>query len=323
MAFSLNLPYAICKPASIIARRLRPVSTEAMGRATDLRAYYRWQYDTTRKFLDRFWSDLDFTGKTVLDFGSGLGGRAPFLIAQGASEVICLDINAGELELGRQYTAEMFPDTAHRIHFLEPHQLDSRHRADIALLVDCFEHFSTPEQTLSQVISLLRPGGMAWIGSIGWLHHAASHCNCYIPIPWCQAIFSERAIIRAIQDFQHAPDFVPTQWDEIEGVDRWDRITSLKDRPGEPLNLLNLRQIRALLTRSEFELLEFKTWPISGGRGPLAPVLRPLARLPLTREFFHSYYTAVLKKPAAAPALAVAAHGSVVNEMTAASAANL
>jgi 2-polyprenyl-3-methyl-5-hydroxy-6-metoxy-1,4-benzoquinol methylase len=323
MAFSLNLPYAICKPLTNVARRLQPISAEAANLVSDLRVYYRWQYESTRKFCDKFWTNIDFTGKSVLDFGSGLGGRAPFLIAQGASEVICLDINAGELELGRQYAAELFPEAAARIRFLEPHQLGSHHQADIALLVDCFEHFSTPQETLAQAAALLKPGGMAWIGSIGWLHHAASHCNCYIPIPWCQAIFSERAIIRTIQDLQHAPDFVPNQWDKLDGVDRWDRVTTLKDRPGESLNMLSLREIYALLTRSECDLLEFKTWPISGGRGPLAAVLGPLARLPLAREFFHSYYTAVLKKPGVAPALAVAAHGSTVNEVTAASAANL
>jgi SAM-dependent methyltransferase len=323
MTFSLNLPYFACRSAARVARHIRPTSTEAVGRASDLKAYYLWQYETSKKYRNLCWQTFDFSGKVVLDFGSGMGGRAPYLIEQGAAQVICLDINTNELNLGREFTAEMFPAAADSILFVHPDELESSDVADIALLVDCFEHFASPDTPLSQVERLLRHDGIAWIGSIGWYHHAASHCNCYIPIPWCQAIFSERAIIRTIQDLQHAPDFVPNKWDELEGVDRWDRITTLKDRPGEPLNMLNLREIQALLARSDFELLEFKTWPISSGRGPLAAVLGPLARLPLTREFFHSYYTAVLKKPAAAPALAVASHGSIVNEVTAAIAANL
>jgi hypothetical protein len=163
------------------------------------------------------------------------------------------------------------------------------------LLVDCFEHFAAPEVPLAQLHALLRPGGLAWIGSIGWFHHTASHCNRYVPIPWCQAIFSERAIIRVIKDFQHSPDFAPTPWDDIDGVDRWDKVTTLKDRPGEPLNMLNLRQIRWILEESAFEVLEFKTWPFSGQRSRIARLLGPLSQLAVTREFFHSYYTATLR----------------------------
>jgi SAM-dependent methyltransferase len=297
VSFSLNLPYAVCKPVTRFARSLRPVSADAMSRATDLRAYFCWQYETTKKFRDRFWRDIDFSGKTVLDFGSGLGGRAPYLVELGAEQVICLDINTSELRLGRQYTAELFPNAADSIRFVHPNDLESGEVADVALLVDCFEHFATPLVPLAQVLRMLRPGGLAWIGSIGWMHHAASHCNCYIPIPWCQAVFSERAIIRTIQDLQHAPDFVPTQWDETEGVDRWDKVTTLKDRPGEPLNMLGLWQIRPLLAVSGLEVVEFRTWPISSRHSRLARLLRPLAQVPIAREFFHSYYTAILRKP--------------------------
>jgi SAM-dependent methyltransferase len=299
MAFSLNLPYPLCVQATRLAKRIWSPSAVANAVAYDLRAYFRWQYESTQRFHECYWRTLDWKGKVVLDLGSGMGGRAAYFIEQGAAQVYCVDINVNELEAGANYTAELFPAAAPRIRFLHPDDVPELAFADIALLVDCFEHLLDPQAVLAQTSQWLRTRGVAWIGSIGWYHHAASHCGCYIPIPWCHVVFSERAIIRTIQRVTHEPTYTPNAWDELDGLNRWDNVQTLRDRPGEPLNLLSLRQIRKILDQSDLIVEQFQVHGYSGRGHRLSRVLGGLARIPLAQELFHSYYTAVLRKSAA------------------------
>jgi hypothetical protein len=136
-----------------------------------------------------------------------------------------------------------------------------------------------------------------WIGSIGWYHYLASHCAFHIPIPWSQVLFSERAIIRTIQAVVREPGYVPNVWERLEGIERWDKVTTLKERPGEPLNMLSLRRVKAVLKASPFELSEFTVHGFGGRSHPAARAVSWLAKVPVARELFHTYYTAVLTKP--------------------------
>ena len=297
MALSLNLPYPICYQATRLATRLRRPLPTSDSRTTDMRAYFRWQYDTTRRFHERYWQSIDFDGQVVLDVGSGLGGRAPYFVEHGASQVYCIDINTSELDAGRQFVQDSYPTAAPSITYLHPNDVTASNFGDIALLVDCFEHLQDPAAVLAQTNRWLRPGGRIWIGSIGWYHHAATHCANYIPIPWSQVFFSERAIISTIQRITHDPAYIPSVWDELDGLDRWDKVATLKDRPGEPLNMLSLRQIRRILRHTDLVLEEYKVRGYCGPHHLLGSVLRGLSRLPVAQELFHSYYTAILRKP--------------------------
>jgi hypothetical protein len=126
----------------------------------------------------------------------------------------------------------------------------------------------------------------------------ASHCTgAHIPIPWCQVLFSETAIIKTIRRLLRSPGYLPNAWERREGLGRWDNVTTLKDRPGEPLNMLSLRQIRRVLRDSSFELLQFRVFGFSGRANKLARLVSPLSSVPLLRELLHSYYTALLLKP--------------------------
>ena len=122
------------------------------------------------------------------------------------------------------------------------------------------------------------------------------------PIVWSTSLFRgarcsfPSAIIRTIRSILRQPDYVPNVWERLEGLDRWNEVERLHDRPGEPLNLLSLRQVRNILHASRFELSAFQTHGFSGQVNPVARALAGLSHIPLLRELFHSYYTAVLVK---------------------------
>jgi len=243
-------------------------------------------------------SNVELKDAVVLDVGCGLGGRAPFWLEQGASRVINVDINRQELSAGKEILQKRFPSYVGRIDFCHPADLGRKVVADVVILFDVFEHLTQPSLVLDECYGWLKPHGHLWIGSIGWYHYFASHCHGHIPIYWSQVIFSERAIIRTIQSLLHDPDYVPNIWERLEGLDRWDKVQTLKDRPGEPLNMLSLAQVRKILRDSRFEVSEFRVHTFSGSRSKLAGKCRWLTRIPVFNELFHSYYTAVLRKPA-------------------------
>lgn len=296
MPFTLNCPYPLAYPLTRLARRIHPPHPTAAEESQE-GFVVDYQYPSTRQTHQAYMKDLVFEGSTVLDVGSGLGGRAPYWLEQGACRVVCIDINRQELAAGRSILAQRFPALRDRVDFLHPDDIHDRACGDVAILYDTFEHLVDPPALLRQCYDWLRPGGVVWIGSIGWYHYRASHCMPWIPIPWCQVLFSERALIHTVQAILHDPAYEPNVWDRLLGRDRWDRVKTLKDRPGEALNMLSLRKIRRILRASPFQLRKFEVHPFSGRIHPVAKAARLLATVPGVNELFHSYYTATLTKP--------------------------
>lgn len=295
-SWSLGLPFPVCLCLTSLARKLRK-SGSVRERDLNQGAYYLHQYRSTSESIERFLRHVPLGG-VVLDIGAGLGGRAPCWIERGAERVLNIDINMQELEAGKALTAREFPQFADRIRYCTPEQVDEQ--GSMAIVFDTFEHLTDPAGTLEQVASWLRPRGLVWIGSVGWYNHMAAHIKGYIPIPWCQLLFSEDAMIRTIRRVVHSSRHTPNVWDQIQGIDRWDHVTTLRERPGEPLNMLSLRQCEAIMRDSPLELVRFDVHGFSGREYALARCLAPLAQVPIAREAFHTYYTAILRKPGAA-----------------------
>lgn len=295
MPLSLNLPFPICYPLTLLARRRLPEKLPEI--AQDQHAYFLDQYQSTQSHYQNFVAPLDLAGKVVLDIGGGLGGRSLGWLDLGASSVITIDINRQELTAGKEIIRKVDPDRSDLVDFKHPAEMTPHDQGEVAILFDSFEHLTDPLSVLQQVHGWLKPGSLLWIGSIGWYNYMASHCTgTHIPIPWCQLLFSEAAMLKTIRTLLRRPDYVPNIWEQMEGLDRWDNVTTLKDRPGEPLNMLSLRQIRKVFKASPFDLAEFHIRGFGGKSNKLARLLAPLAKVPVLDEMLHSYYTTLLVK---------------------------
>ena len=294
MTISLCLPEPVCYGAVRLVRRFRPA--RRLARQLSQAAYFDQQYASTSALYRRFMSDVPLSGRTVLDVGSGLGGRAPYFLELGARTVTCLDVNRQELAAGAALLAERFPELSNRVAFVHPDDFDKSEPADVAVLADCFEHLVAPDVVLDQLCGRIRRGGVLWIGSIGWYHYAGSHCLAHIPIPWCQLLFSERTMLDTIRRVIHARDYEPNVWERLEGLDRWDGVETLRNRPGEPLNMLSLRRVHRVLEQSPFDVQRFTVHGFGGNQRKWARAASWMARLPIVNEAFHSYYSAVLVK---------------------------
>jgi SAM-dependent methyltransferase len=288
--FTFGLPYPACLAATRITRKLN----RRVARAShlDQEVYFKEQYHSTERLIKKFAGSIDVEDKVILDVGSGLGGRAPWFIEQGARAVYCIDVNRQELARGRTILDSLFPvSVTTSVMFIHPCEITDEHFGDVALLIDCFEHLTDASAVLHDVHRWLRMNGILWIGSIGWYHYLASHCDSHIPIPWSQVFFSEKAILKTIRTILREPGYKPNVWEQLEGIERWDNVQTLRERPGEPLNMLSLRQVRKIVLNSEFQKIRFKVHGFGGSRSKLLYWLRSLSQVPVLDEFLHSYYT--------------------------------
>ncbi len=160
--------------------------------------------------LDRFWDTYDrngleiyaeimgdskwFAGKRVLDFGCGVGRKAYELAANGAAEVVGIDlaercIGVAQAKAGQNgclsYLAvdlADLPDRGYRSAF------------DHVVSFTVFEHLSDPKSILAGLSELLAPGGRILIVFNYYHDKWGMHLGSFVSHPWPQAIFSEQIL---------------------------------------------------------------------------------------------------------------------------------
>ncbi len=124
-----------------------------------------------------------FRGKTVIDFGCGIGTEAVAIAGLGAKRVIGIDIRESILDEARRCAA--LANVQHICHFTT----STTERADIVLSMDAFEHFDDPAEILRLMHGLLAPQGEAVV-SFGypWYHPWAVIYFRSFPGPTCYSV---------------------------------------------------------------------------------------------------------------------------------------
>jgi|SRR6185437_508097 len=134
-------------------------------------------------------------GKTVLDFGCGIGLEVIEALRDGAAQVVGLDIRQEVLDqAARRVSAAGFAGRA-------TFTTSTTERVDIILSVDSFEHFGDPAAILAAMAQLLRPDGEIWV-SFGptWYHPLGGHLFSFFP--WSHLIFTEGSLLRWRSQFR-------------------------------------------------------------------------------------------------------------------------
>lgn len=177
-------------------------------------------------------------GKTVIDFGCGSGIQSVEMAREGAAKVIGIDIQEHLLERGRQIARQL--GVADRCFFTT----NTNELADIIISKDAFEHFSAPAAILSNMSSLIKPGGCV-LAAFGptWLHPYGGHL--FSVFPWSHLIFTENAQIRWRSDFK------------TDGATRFSEVAG-------GLNQLTISRFEQIVAKSPFRFEWLETVPIKG-----------------------------------------------------------
>ena len=240
----------------------------------------------------------------VLDIGCGAGGKSVYYATLGA-QVTGIDLvedyrsKAEEFARSKKVLADAGasePPTDGTFRFICG---DAAHTGlpgaddtslpdtgfDTIIMNDAMEHVADPEGVLAECARLLRPGGRLFINFPPYGHPYGAHVSDLIGVPWVQLFFSDKDIAAAYSTLAK---------DLPDGENRVNFRVSY-------INKMTLRRFRSLVgiggkeaptktvTVLPFRLLLYREVPLRGW-------LTPLAKLPLTKEYFVRMAVAVLEK---------------------------
>ncbi len=218
-----------------ILKYIAPRAEEAKANPED---YEIDKYDTK---LEQFFGDSFFDtirGKTIIDFGCGLGYQSIEMAINGAKKVIGLDIQTRLIEHAKQKAIKL--GVSNNCEFTT----QTTERVDVIISKDAFEHFSDVSYIFEVMASLLKPNGCL-LTSFGptWLHPYGGHL--FSIFPWSHLIFTENAQIKWRSDFKTDG---ATKFSEVEGG----------------LNKLTISEFESIVADSPFRIHDLKTIPIKG-----------------------------------------------------------
>jgi SAM-dependent methyltransferase len=226
----------------------------AAGQVTDTTSYSKLDVH-----FGRDWPAL-VRDRAVLDFGCGAGNEMIQIAKAGARRVCGIDVSENNLREARKRIAAA--GVADRCLLLKQAPAEE---FDCIFSFDSFEHFEKPEEILSQMYSLLKPGGRAFV-SFGptWFHPLGGHA--FSPFPWAHILISEPALVR---------------WRNLYFPGHSVTINQ------SGLNRMTIRRFFAMCEQERFSIEKEEVVPIR--------VLRLLHNR-LTREWTSSVVRAILRK---------------------------
>ncbi len=268
----------------LLKQKLRPSKTTGRDEQT-WESYFRWQFDSSSVLFARY-PNWNVSGKTVLEIGCGIGGRTAWLASAGASRVVGIDINREEIDRARCVSRQLYPHLTDRLQYVrtvEDQPLDIG-TFDVVVLVDCMEHVVSPPQMMRLAYGYLASGGQFYFSSVGWYHHSGSHTGL---IPFANVFFSDETILQVIRWLVTRPGYIPTRFDSDPPLERWRGLYNLRDRPGEHLNKITIREMKKLVRYSIFPHSRLKVLGFTRANW-LVHVLNILTRVPFLQEVWHS-----------------------------------
>ena len=181
-------------------------STESFSAKGDNRPFP--QADFERDHFDDFFKHFpDFPlreairDKSVLDFGSGYGGKtSEYRIRCGARRVCGVEPFEGMIERSRKYAEARSVD---EVEFKVCGQKEIPYpdgSFDIVLSHDVLEHVEDPRVSIAEIRRVLRPGGLS-VNVFPVYFGAMSHHLDYVAnVPGLHWVFSPRILVRVVND---------------------------------------------------------------------------------------------------------------------------
>ena len=134
--------------------------------------------------------DGDFTGKTVLELGTGRGWLAHAIATEGGAErVIGIDVAPAD-----EWQQLAHPRLTYATGDLARDRLVDPRTVDHVVSTAVFEHITRPIEMLRQIRRALRPGGSAWLRFNLHASAIASHRYDTVNFPWPHLLFDDHVL---------------------------------------------------------------------------------------------------------------------------------
>lgn len=285
----------------VTLNRLFPRTNEALVEARiESRTFSEFEYQRARRQSADFSPPLDFTDMHVLDIGCGFGGFPTFYIQQKrARAVTTIDLQVPHLRAARRFARSVTAPRVINFVSCDATRLPfADNFFDAVISTNTFEHIFGIEEALSEGARVVKPGGRIFISYPPYESPWGSHLNNWLRIPWCSALFSERALIQACNYLEERErlneKFPPILRLDLSYVIKLTHVNQIK-----------IAEFQTALERvqreHDLEIIQELLLPI-GGRfknGTLRKLFAPLTKIRALQDMFTTQVVYVMKKRAA------------------------
>jgi SAM-dependent methyltransferase len=257
-----------------------------------VRAQEEYRDELEGGFL-KWFDNLDLRLKSILDLGSGFGGRTVRYRELGAAQAVGLEITLPAAADGHRFAKSRSADVGFTVGIGEALPF-ADNSFDIMTSYDVFEHVSDLAKVLDECWRVLKPEGVLYAVFPPFYHPTGSHFEGYVSkMPYANVLFPCKTLTKAVH---------------LILSERGDGYRPQRLRPGDKLSSLNgvtISSFSNLLKRSPFLHRSVKYAPLFS---PLnsrwnrwrmkyyAFLFSPLRRIPLVRELFVHRIVCELRK---------------------------
>ena len=163
---------------------------QAECEAADVQSFFR--------FFPNYLIKDALCGRTVLDFGSGYGGRTVEYKQLGAARVAGVEPFKNVVELSRRYAEyRRVADVEFTVcgHDTIPYADES---FDVVISYDVLEHVADPRTSVAEICRVLRPGGLSINVFPVYFGAYSHHLDYLVNIPGLHWLFSAHTLVKAI-----------------------------------------------------------------------------------------------------------------------------
>jgi SAM-dependent methyltransferase len=218
---------------------------------------------------ERFFSrlpELQLDGRSVLDYGCGMGQTCIEMARRGARRVLGVDIQT--VEEGQRQLELAHPELSGSVELRQISRAQDigEERFDLVLSKNTFEHVADPDGYVRDMAALLADGGSLVIGfSPLWKSPYGGHLDFMTKVPWAHLLFPEQVILRERKRYR--PDEDPARFEDVLGG----------------LNRMTLARFEGIMRRAELESTYFE---INRNDRRIARLLDSFRRIPGLEEYF-------------------------------------
>ena len=233
-------------------------------------------------FFNRFkkiYSQLDFKGKDVLDFGCGCGALGlETILNKEAKSLVGLDLHTEWIKFAKQNLEVNYPQLQDKVSFFNCgiDMLPENMKFDLIISKEVFEHVDDLGSAINSMKGRLRSGGMI-ISGFGPLYNSplGHHKRFTFKFPFAHIFFTEKYLFK-----------------KLNGVKKDIEYKNLSDLG---LNGLSFRKYKEILLKdNDLEIVAFKT-NVSDRRF-INIFFILLSKIPFLSEYFtHNIYCILLK----------------------------
>jgi SAM-dependent methyltransferase len=236
--------------------------------------------------------------KTVLDFGSGHGGRS-FWFAQYAGFVEGIEIHQSLVDISTEYAGRKNIQNIHYSVGSETKIAFADQYFDVIISFDVLEHVQKPDLIMAEFQRVLKKGGIAIVIFTPYYGMFSHHLNYVTLFPALHWLFSPHDLVEAVNELLiEYPPFAALHIDQQPGPG----VSYNGKRLCLPtLNGLTAREYKGIVASLNFEIITLKftpilsKFPILGTFGKM--MNRILNYIPGFEEYFSHNVVSILRKP--------------------------